>query len=242
VVALKVLRPELTVTVTADRFLREIQIVQRLEHPRIGKLVDFGQSDWLVYYAMPFVEGLTLKQAVEKYRRLNVTDTLRIGREVLDALGHAHSRGIVHRDVKPDNILIGREGVVLVDFGIARAIQMSGTDQLTQSGMAVGTSRYMSPEQITATGELDPRADLYSLACVLFECLTGRPPYQHPNELAVLELHRTAPVPDVGALVPGAPAGLVAAITKGLAKAIDARWATAEEMRDMLESETADRR
>jgi serine/threonine-protein kinase len=230
-VALKVLRPELTVTVTAERFLREIQIVQRLEHPRIGRLVDFGQSDWLVYYAMPFIEGMSLKQALEKYRRLTAADTERVGRELLDALIHAHSRGIVHRDVKPDNILIGREGVVLVDFGIARAIQVSGTDQLTRSGMAVGTSRYMSPEQITATGEIDPRADLYSLGCVLFECLTGRPPYQHANELAILELHRSAPVPDVAAIVPGAPQSLVGAITRALAKTLEARWPDAATMR-----------
>jgi serine/threonine-protein kinase len=233
-VALKVLRPELTVTVTAERFLREIQIVQRLEHPRIGRLIDFGQSDWLLYYAMPFIDGLSLKQAITKYRRIIPPDTVRIARELLEALAHAHSRRIVHRDVKPDNILIGREGTVLVDFGIARAIQLSGTDQLTQSGMAVGTSRYMSPEQITATGELDPRADLYSLSCVLFECLAGRPPYEHANELAVLELHRTAPVPNIGAIVPGVPEGLAKAISRGLAKDIEARWASAEEMGEAI--------
>jgi serine/threonine protein kinase len=229
-VALKVLRPELTVTVTAERFLREIQIVQRLEHPRIGRLIDFGQSDWLLYYAMPFIEGLSLKQALDKYRRLIPADTVRIARELLGALAHAHSRRIVHRDVKPDNILIGPEGTVLVDFGIARAIQLSGTDQLTQSGMAVGTSRYMSPEQITASGELDPRADLYSLSCVLFECLAGRPPYEHPNELAVLELHRTAPSPIIGMIVPGIPDGLATAIYRGLAKELDHRWESAEAM------------
>jgi serine/threonine-protein kinase len=233
-VALKVLRPELTVTVTAERFLREIQIVQRLEHPRIGRLIDFGQQDWLLYYAMPFIEGPSLKQALERYRRLIPADAVRVARELLDALSHAHSRRIVHRDVKPDNILIGRDGSMLVDFGIARAIQLSGTDQLTQSGMAVGTSRYMSPEQIMATTDLDPRADLYSLSCVLFECLAGRPPYEHPNELAVLELHRTAPIPKIGEMVPGVPEGLAKAIYRGLAKEISQRWKSADEMAEAV--------
>jgi len=229
-VALKILRPELVVTVTADRFLREIRIIQRLEHPHIGRLIDAGQSDWLVYYAMPFVDGPSLQQVLQKQGRVSAPDTARLARDLLSALAHAHERGIVHRDVKPDNILISRDGAVLVDFGIARAIELSGTDRLTKSGMAVGTSRYMSPEQIAGSEIVDPRSDLYSLACVLFECLVGRPPYQHPNELAILELHRTAPIPDLGALAPQAPPELAGAITRALAKAAEGRWPSAREM------------
>jgi eukaryotic-like serine/threonine-protein kinase len=229
-VALKVLRPELVVTVTADRFLREIQIVQRLEHPRIGRLIDSGQSDWLVYYAMPFIDGPSLQQILQRRGRLSPTDTLRIGRDLLSALGHAHQRSIVHRDVKPDNILIDGEGAVLVDFGIARAIELAGTDRVTKSGMAVGTSRYMSPEQIAGSETVDPRSDLYSLACVLFECLAGRPPYHHPTETAILELHRTAPVPDIRTFAPAVPAELATAVSKALGKTPEERWPTAAAM------------
>ena len=233
-IALKVLRPELTVTVTADRFLREIQIVKRLDHPHIGRLVDSGQADWLIYYAMPFIPGPSLHQVLQQRNRLVPDDADRIARDLLSALSHAHGRGIVHRDVKPDNIMIGGEGAVLVDFGIARAIELAGTDRLTKSGMAVGTSRYMSPEQIMGASMVDPRTDLYSLACVLFECLAGRPPYVHPNELAVLELHRTAPIPDLAALVPAARPALVHAVTRALGKGPDDRWDSAADMEAAL--------
>jgi serine/threonine-protein kinase len=233
-VALKILRPELVVTVTADRFLREIQIIQRLEHPRIGRLIDSGQSDWLIYYAMPFIDGPSLHQLLKERGRIDTGDTLQLARHLLDALSHAHHRGVVHRDVKPDNILIGPSGTVLVDFGIARAIELAGTDRLTKSGMAVGTSRYMSPEQIMGGDLIDPRSDLYSLGCVLFECLAGRPPYQHPNELAILELHRTAPVPDLATVMPGLPPNLARVITVALGKTPADRWASADLMLEAL--------
>jgi len=233
-VALKILRPELVVTVTADRFLREIEIIQRLDHPRIGRLIDSGQSEWLIYYAMPFIPGPSLQQVLQQRGRISPSDTVRVARDLLEGLAHAHERSVVHRDVKPDNILIASDGAILVDFGIARAIELAGTDRLTKSGMAVGTSRYMSPEQIMGEVTIDPRSDLYSMGCVLFECLAGRPPYQHPNELAVLELHRSAPIPDVAALVPDVPPALAAAITRALGKAPSDRWNSAQEMRAVL--------
>lgn len=229
-VALKILRPELSVTVTAERFLREIQIVRRLDHPRIGALLDSGEKDWLVYYVMPFIEGRPLKTVLQHHGRLASSDVLRIGRDLLGALDHAHGIGIVHRDVKPDNIIIGRDGAYLLDFGIARAMALSGTDRLTRSGVAVGTSHYMSPEQIMATDEPDPRSDLYSVGCVLFECLASRPPYHHPNEVRVLQLHQTAPVPDLRTLVPGVPESLAATVRRAMAKRPGDRWQTASEM------------
>ncbi len=234
VVALKILRPELSVTVTAERFLREIEIVKQLSHPKIGRLLDAGEQDWLVYYVMPYLEGRSLDSVLRQYGHLTVNDTLRIAGDLLGALAHAHALGIVHRDVKPDNIIIGRDGAYLLDFGIARAVALSGTDRLTRSGVAVGTSRYMSPEQIMAVDDPDPRADLYSVGCVLYECLAGKPPYYHPNEVRILQLHQTAPVPNLRDQAPNVPAGLAAAIGRALAKRCEDRWPNAAEMAEAI--------
>ena len=171
-VALKILHPELLVSVAADRFLREIQIASKLDNPHIAKILDSGEREWLVYYVMSFVEGATLRERMDVQRALPIAETLRIACDVLEALDHAHGHGIIHRDVKPANIVLSSEGAVLLDFGIARAVIASGTDQLTRSGIAVGTSTYMSPEQITALSDIDHRSDLYSVGCVLFECLS----------------------------------------------------------------------
>src|SRR5215216_6318044 len=176
-VALKILHPELLVSVAADRFLREIKLASQLEHPHIARLLDSGERDWLVYYVMSYIEGASLRQHLDANRQLSVNETLRIACDLLDALAHAHGRGIIHRDVKPANVVLSAEGAVLLDFGIARAVAVSGTDQLTRSGIAVGTSTYMSPEQITAVSDIDHRSDLYSVGCLLYECLAGEPPF-----------------------------------------------------------------
>ena len=229
-VALKILRPELSTTVTADRFLREIRIIGTLDHPKIGRLLDAGEKDWVIYFVMPYVEGPTLDAVLKKHGRLTVADATRVARDLLEALAHAHGKGIVHRDVKPDNIIVTRHGALLLDFGIARAVALSGTDKLTRSGIAVGTSHYMSPEQVMAVGDIDGRSDLYSVGCVLFECLTGHPPYEHQNEVRVLQLHQTAPIPDLAAIAPHVPPALVSIVTRALAKRAEDRWQSAEEM------------
>jgi len=233
-VALKILHPELLVSVAADRFLREIQIASRLDNPHIAKILDSGEREWLVYYVMSFVEGATLRERLDTTRCLPVPETLRIACDVLEALDHAHGHGIIHRDVKPANIVLAAEGAVLLDFGIARAVVASGTDQLTRSGIAVGTSTYMSPEQITALADIDHRSDLYSIGCVLFECLAGQPPFAHRNEAVVLQLHLTQPPPDVRTLRSDTPAELAGGILKAMAKNRDGRWRSAAEMRDVL--------
>jgi len=233
-VALKILHPELLVSVAADRFLREIQIASRLDNPHIAKILDSGERDWLVYYVMSFVEGATLRERLDTLRCLPLAETLRIACDLLEALGHAHGHGIIHRDVKPANIVLSAEGAVLLDFGIARAVVASGTDQLTRSGIAVGTSTYMSPEQITALADIDHRSDLYSVGCVLFECLAGQPPFMHRNEAVVLQLHLTQPPPDVRTLRSDTPAELAAGIAKAMAKSPGDRWRSAMEMRDVL--------
>jgi serine/threonine-protein kinase len=233
-VALKILHPELLVSVAADRFLREIRLASQLNHPHIARILDSGELDWLVYYVMSYVEGPTLRDRLDSASRLPVPETMRFASEVLDALDHAHARGIIHRDVKPANVVLSSEGAVLLDFGIARAVAASGNDQLTRSGIAVGTSSYMSPEQITAMKDIDHRSDLYSLGCVLYECLTGQPPFTNRNEATVLQLHLTEPAPDVRTLCPESPAYLASAIGKALAKRPQDRWPSAVAMRDAL--------
>jgi serine/threonine-protein kinase len=233
-VALKILHPELLVSVAADRFLREIKLASQLNHPHIAHLLDSGERDWLVYYVMSYVQGPTLRDMVSQRIRLTVPDTLRGADDLLDALEHAHGHGILHRDVKPENVVIGSQGAVLLDFGIARAVWASGSDRLTRSGIAVGTSTYMSPEQITALQEIDLRSDLYSLACVLFECLAGQPPFVHRNEAVVLQMHLTQPAPDLRSLRPEVPVELAQSLARALAKTPEERWQSATAMRDAL--------
>jgi len=230
-VALKILHPELLVSVAADRFLREIKLCSRLNHPHIARLLDSGEQEWLVYYVMSYVEGLTLRERLDG-GQFSIAETLRLAADLLDALDHAHSQGIIHRDVKPANVVMSSEGAILLDFGIARAVIASGTDQLTRSGIAVGTSTYMSPEQITALADIDHRSDIYSTGCMLFECLAGQPPFHHRNEAVVLQLHLTQTAPDVRTFRSDTPAELATGISKALAKAPKDRWRSAAEMRD----------
>ncbi len=183
---------------------------------------------------MEFVDGQTLRERLDSSRQLSIVETLRIASDLLDALDHAHRQGIIHRDVKPANVVLSARGAILLDFGIARAVIASGTDQLTRSGIAVGTSTYMSPEQITAVTDIDHRSDLYSVGCVLYECLAGQAPFVHRNEAVVLQLHLTQPAPDVRTLRGDTPPELATAIAKAMAKAPNDRWRSAAEMRETL--------
>ncbi|HEU5171788.1 MAG TPA: serine/threonine-protein kinase [Gemmatimonadales bacterium] len=239
-VALKVLHPELQVSVTAERFLREIKFASRIDHPLVARVLDSGEADWLVYYVMPFIEGPTLRTHLDRVRRLPVDDVVRMGRDLLGALGAAHRLGIVHRDVKPENIVLSANGAVLLDFGIARAIEAAGSGGLTRSGITVGTSRYMSPEQVQGASDIDHRTDLYSLGCVLFEACTGQPPFRHPNEVVVLQMHINDAPPDLRAHRPDAPDALAAAIGRALVKERERRWQSADEMARALEERPAE--
>jgi eukaryotic-like serine/threonine-protein kinase len=234
-VALKVLHPELQVSVTADRFLREIQMISLIDHPLVSQVLDAGEREWLVYYTMPFLEGPTLRAVMDRVQRLSVADAVRVGRDLLSALDAAHAHGIVHRDVKPENVIITRQGAVLLDFGIARAIELSGNDRLTRSGITVGTSAYMAPEQVSALPELDQRADIYGVGCLLFECLAGRPPFSGRSETAVLQMHLSHPAPSVRQFRPAVPAPLAEVIARALSKDRELRWQTAKEMEGALE-------
>jgi serine/threonine-protein kinase len=233
-VALKVLHPELAVTVAADRFLREVRLCSQLDHPNIARLLDSGESDWVVYYAMGYYPGPTLREGITRARSLPVDDVVRLGADLLGALQHAHEHSIVHRDVKPENIVVSNGRTILLDFGIAKAIADSAGENLTRSGVALGTCTYMSPEQIRGLRDIDHRSDLYSLACVLFECLTGRAPFVHKVEGIVLQKHLTEPPPRVETLRSDTPKRLADVIDRALAKEPGDRYPTAAAMREAL--------
>jgi serine/threonine-protein kinase len=233
-VAIKVLHPELAVSVAADRFLREIRYASQLHHPHIAPLLDSGETDYLLWFVMPFVAGDTLRQVMRRERMLPIDRAALIAADLLDALGHAHEHGFAHRDIKPDNVVCSPTGAVLVDFGIARAIASSGEDRVTRSGFVVGTEEYMSPEQAAGSPDIDGRTDIYSLGVVLFEALAGRPPFSAASAAAVLDMQQHTPPPDLRKLRHDVPRELSDAIMKALAKPRDARWQTAAEMRQTL--------
>jgi len=237
-VAIKVLHPELAVSVAADRFLREIRYASQLDHPHIARLIDSGETDYLLWYVMPYLAGNSLRQTLRREPRLAIPRATTIAAHVLDALDHAHAHGIAHRDIKPDNILLSAQGAVLVDLGIARAIATSGDDRVTRSGFVVGTEEYMSPEQAQGLPDVDGRTDLYSLGVVLFESLAGRPPFSSPSAAAVLDMHQHQPVPDLRGLRRDVPKPLATVVARSLAKARADRWQTAGEMRAALVAAT----
>jgi len=183
-VAVKVLRSELAHAVGADRFLREIATTATLRHPNILPLFDSGEADGILYYVMPLVQGESLRDRLDREGRLSIDDALRITTEVADALGCARERGIAHRDINPENILLERGHAVVADFGIACAMAATGNERLTQTGFSVGTPTYMSPEQAVGEQNLDGRSDLYSLGCVLYEMLAGQPPFTGSSAVA----------------------------------------------------------
>jgi tRNA A-37 threonylcarbamoyl transferase component Bud32/tetratricopeptide (TPR) repeat protein len=233
-VAIKVLHPELAVSMGPERFLREIEIVATLHHPHILPLFDSGAVDGLLYYVMPHVEGESLRRRLAQQGRLSLDEALRIAREAAGALDYAHRHGLVHRDVKPENILIQDGQAIVADFGIARAID-AGSDGGGDAARGTGTPAYMSPEQAAGAPALDGRTDIYALGCVAYEMIQGAPPFRGDSVTEVLARHADAPVP------PLAPAGLVVpaeverAIARALAKRPEDRFATAEEFARALD-------
>jgi len=216
-VALKVLHPELTSGLGHDRFLREIRIEANLQHPHILPLHDSGEADGFLYYVMPYVEGESLRQRLGREHRLSITESLRIAGDAGEALAYAHSRGVIHRDVKPENILLSGGHALVADFGIAKAVEAAGDTRLTETGWGMGTPAYMSPEQI-AGGAVDGRSDIYGLGCVLHEMLTGDPPFTGPNARAIFGRHQLDPVTPLGTLRSDVPPYVEEAALRALAK------------------------
>jgi eukaryotic-like serine/threonine-protein kinase len=233
-VALKTLRPELAVALGADRFLREIKLAARLQHPNILPVYDSGNAAGTLYYVMPFVEGESLRDRLEREPQLPVDDALQIAKEVAEALAYAHTHDVVHRDIKPENIMLSGGHAIVADFGIARAISAAGGDKLTQTGLAIGTPAYMPPEQAAGTGHVDRRSDIYSLACVLYETLAGQPPFTGPTAQAIMARHSLDSVPRLKVVRDAIPDDLEAVIERALEKVPADRYQTSGEFANAL--------
>ncbi len=233
-VAIKVLHPELAASMGSDRFLREIRLAATLQHPHILGLYDSGDAGGLLYYVMPFVEGESLRDRLDREKQLPIDDALQIAREAASALAYAHSKGIVHRDIKPENVLLADGHAIVMDFGIAHAAQDAGAEKLTQTGMSVGTPLYMSPEQAAGERDLDGRSDIYSLGCVLYEMLIGEPPFRGPTALAILARHSMEAVPSLQIVRNTVPDEVEDAVMCALAKAPADRYANATQFEKAL--------
>jgi eukaryotic-like serine/threonine-protein kinase len=238
-VALKVLHPELAATLGPERFLREIKLVARLQHPHILTVHDSGETAGQLWFTMPFVEGESLRDRLRRDKQLPIEDALRIATDAARALDYAHHHGVVHRDIKPENLLLTTDGSTLVaDFGIARALS-GGEEHLTQTGMSVGTPTYMSPEQAAGERTLDARTDIYSLACVLYEMLAAEPPFTGPTAQAVIAKRLSGEVPRVRQVRPSVPESVDQAVTKALAPVPADRFSTAAEFARALATAAA---
>lgn len=237
VVAVKVMRADLVASLGGGRFAREMRITAQLRHPGIVPLLDTGEVGGVPFYTMPFIEGETLAQRLLREKQLGLETSLQIMREVLDALAHAHDAGILHRDIKPANILLAGGRALLADFGVARALDNRNGERLTDSGLAVGTLEYMSPEQGSAD-TIDQRSDIYSLGCVLYEMLSGAPPFTGPSAQAIIARHARDPMPSIRTVRPTVSRKLDAIVAKALHKVPADRFATAREFQQALADPT----
>ena len=236
-VAIKVLRTELAASIGGERFLREIEVSARLQHPHIVPLFDSGDAQGLLYYVMPFVEGESLRDRLSREGKLPFEQAVTLIREVASALSYAHERGIVHRDIKPENIMLSGGHAVVADFGIARALtaaQAGPSGGMTEVGFAIGTAAYMSPEQATAS-EIDARTDQYSLACVFYEMVTGAPPFRGNTAPAVLAQSLSGPRPRLSKVENTTPPEADAIVTRALAADPAKRFTSVAEFAAALE-------
>jgi serine/threonine-protein kinase len=233
-VAIKVLRPELAASIGADRFLREIKVAAHLQHPNILALYDSGEAGGFLYYVMPYIQGESLRARLDREEQLPLADAIQLTCEIADALQYAHTKRIVHRDIKPENVLIQEGHALVADFGIARAVSEAGGDKLTDTGMAVGTPHYMSPEQALGGEHMDGRADQYSLACVFYEMLVGQPPFDGPNAMAILARQSLEAVPSLQVVRHSIPDDLEEAVMRALEKTPADRYPTVREFADAL--------
>ena len=235
-VAIKVLDIELGLALGPERFRRETEFVARLEHPHILPIHDSGEAGQLLYYVMPYVDGESLAARLKREKQLPLDEAVRITMQVASALEHAHGQGIIHRDIKPDNILLQGDQALVADFGIARAISAVGDEKLTQTGMTLGTPTYMSPEQATAERQLDGRSDEYALGCVLYEMLAGGPPFTGPTAAAIIARHTIADVPPIRQVRSAIPEEVEDVVMRSLAKVPADRFPSLAAFAEALEA------
>ncbi len=233
-VALKLLKPELAAVLGAERFVQEIKTTAALQHPHILPLFDSGAADGFLFYVMPFIDGETLRAKLDRETQLSVDDAVRIAREVADALDYAHTRGIVHRDVKPENILLHGGHAMVADFGIALAVSAAAGGRMTETGLSLGTPHYMSPEQATAEKEITARSDVYSIGSVLYEMLTGNAPFTGANAQQIIMKIITVPAEAVTMYRKSVPTNVAAAVAKSLEKLPADRFASAKAFGEAL--------
>jgi eukaryotic-like serine/threonine-protein kinase len=233
-VAVKVLHPDLAAALGAERFLAEIKTTANLQHPHILSLHDSGEADGFLFYVMPFVDGESLRDRLSHEKQLPLEDALRIAREVADALGYAHSHGVIHRDIKPENILLQGGHALVADFGIALAVQSAGGQRMTQTGLSLGTPQYMSPEQAMGERAIDARSDIYALGAVTYEMLSGDPPFTGSTVQAIVAKVLTEKPPSLAAVRDTVTPAMEHAVLRALSKLPADRWATASVFADAL--------
>jgi serine/threonine protein kinase len=234
-VALKLLRPEIATATDARRFRREIGILARLYHPHILQLYDSGvmppgTGPSGLFYVMPYVRGESLRQRLQREIQLPIAEAMRIALDVAEALAYAHAQGVVHRDIRPENILLESGQALVADFGIAGVLESAGGERLSASGILLGIPGYTSPEQARGSRALDGRSDIYSLGCVLYEMLGGEPPFSGASKAAVLARHLAEPVPPLRTIRPDVPPAIERAVLRSLAKQPEGRYPTAGEL------------
>jgi serine/threonine-protein kinase len=238
-VALKVLKPELGAVLGTERFLGEIKVTANLQHPNLLPLFDSGEADGLLFYVMPYVEGESLRARIDREKQLPVHEAIRLATAVASALDYAHRHGVIHRDLKPENILLHEGQPLVADFGIALAVSNAGGNRITQTGLSLGTPQYMSPEQATGDRAIDGRTDVYSLAAVLYEMLTGDPPHYGSTSQAIIARVLTEKPRSMRASRESVPAYVDAAVERALAKLPADRWATAQEFAEAINNQRA---